>query len=969
MPDPPPVPTSISTGVGGGGGTKKKFGQNLNRLVPAAAPPPPTGVARLSSRTSTKSTGLAFLSSKTKLSASSSSASGGGAAAASANGPGGGTAGGKGTPAASPTKPPPPVVAPEPKSAHDALLTAAAAEAGLVTYPRAEEREVDAWGTVQQSKEQKAAAAAAAERKAREEEEERQKQQQKLQLAEERKRELMERRRQREATLARAEGDAEGANTNTDAAAAAAAENPVESQPDVMARLARERAAARKAEEEERFRLQREGAARRLRELEEKMGASPAANSSGHASSSRAAAAVDPTEVQNWRQRSRPQQLGTQIKLERLGGGGASGAGGGADAAAGRYGGPRSSPPKNSIMAAAAAARKASGGLAGSPSHRGRAAGDALANRSLWDPNQGRTFSSLVGGSTTGVVATAEDMGGGYGGNAPVEQDPVSPLKDYDDSFDRGDGTGGRSGRMVVDVDEYRRGGGSRRDRRRADSNAGSSDRGRSNSNVSDYDRYAYEVEPPEMDRVIHVADYETTDRGEGTRKVEAPRLLFDPTTGSMVAAKNVPAEKKAKKSSNKKERKSRATADGGGPLLLRRPDDNDDGGKSSSRKGSKKERTKRGDEAKSGKNGSRSRAQPKLPRTCGVLYRRDDRGRFVCADGCDADQGYGAHSVPGGKIRNPAGHAAFVKEQKRMQQEAAAYRTSSRGDGGYYGNGTYQQGDDYGQDYMGGYEGYGGYGDAGASKEEELMAPEVALVKADEDLKLMVGEDSPTLKPSAREFAPSQAALAAASSAPTANAKNGKSGDDAKTKSNSNAFAALYVDDEEEDDTDDEDHAIGLGFDPTQNMDAVMMSPASSPRKGKVEVEAEPFELAMGQMTVVETEDGEGSPRMPFSGRRGKSEASRLLGNVSAAWSISETGGAEKAADGGGADFTTAFGNWNVTSDGGEEDVDQHKMPASFLNLEEFGSSEDLVGIGGILNGLDDDDDDDDDESENEDG
>jgi hypothetical protein len=454
------------------------------------------------------------------------------------------------------------------------------------------------------------------------------------------------------------------------------------------------------------------------------------------------------------------------------------------------------------------------------------------------------------------------------------------------------------------------------------------------------------------MDRVIHVADYETTDRGEGARKVEAPRLLFDPTTGSMVAAKNMPAEKKAKKSS-KKERKSRATADGGGgPLLLRRPDDSDDGGKSSSRKGNKKERTKRGDEAKSSKKGSRSRAQPKLPRTCGVLYRRDDRGRFVCADGCDADQGYGAHSVPGGKIRNPAGHAAFVKEQKRMQKEAAAYRASSRGDGGYYGNGGYQQGDDFVQDYKGGYEGFGGFG---APKKEEMVAPEVALVKAGEDLKLMVGEDSPTLKPSAREFAPSQAALAAASSAPAANAKNGKGGDDAKVKSSSNALAALCVDDEEEEDSDNEDHAIGLGFDPTQNTDAVMMSPAGSPSKGKVKIEAEPFELAMGQMTVVETEDGEGSPRMPFSGRRGKAEASRLLGNVSAAWSLSETGRTEGPPDGENAAFTAAFGNWNLTSEGGEEDTNQSKMPASFLNLKEFGSSEDLVGIGDIFNTLDD--------------
>ena len=607
-------------------------------------------------------------------------------------------------------------------------------------------------------------------------------------------------------------------------------------------------------------------------------------------------------------------------------------------------------------MAAAAAARKASAG--GLPSSPGKGGGDsALAARSLWDPNKGQTFSSLVGGSTTGVVAAAEDSGGGDG-NAPAaaggayEEDPGSPLKDYDDSFDRGDGRGGagRGGRTVIDVDGYRRGGSGRQ--RGGGGGDRDRDRDRSNSNVSDYGRYAYEVGPPEMERTIHVADYETTDRGEGARKAEAPRLLFDPTTGSMVEAKGRPPEKKAKKS--KKERKSRsAAAADGGPLLLRRPEDNDDGGKSAARKGSKKEKTKRGDDAKSGKKGSRSRTEPKLPRTCGVLYRRDDRGRFVCADGCDADQGYGAHSVPGGKIRNPAGYAAFVKEQKRVQQEAATYRASSRGDGGYYANGGYQQGDGYGQDYMGGYEGYGGYGDAGASKEEELMAPEVALVKADEDLKLMVGEDSPTLKPSAREFAPSQAALAAASSAPAASAKKGKSGDDAKTKSNKNTFAALY-DDEKEENTGDEDHAIGLGFDPTQNMDDVMMSPAGSPSKGKVEIEAEPFELAMGQMTVAETDDDiEGSPRMPFSGRRGKSEASRLLSNVAATWSLSETGGAEETTNGAdAAASTTAFGDWKVTGDGGEAADDQ--VPASFLDLDQFGSTEDLAAIGGILHDLD---------------
>ena len=84
----------------------------------------------------------------------------------------------------------------------------------------------------------------------------------------------------------------------------------------------------------------------------------------------------------------------------------------------------------------------------------------------------------------------------------------------------------------------------------------------------------------------------------------------------------------------------------------------------------------------------------------------------------------------------------------------------------------------------------------------------------------------------------------------------------------------------------------------------------------------------------------------MPFSGRRGKSEASRLLSNVAATWSLSETGGAEEATNGG--TFTTAFGDWKLTSDGGEAADEQ--VPASFLDLEQFGSTEDLAAIGGIL-------------------
>ena len=56
-----------------------------------------------------------------------------------------------------------------------------------------------------------------------------------------------------------------------------------------------------------------------------------------------------------------------------------------------------------------------------------------------------------------------------------------------------------------------------------------------------------------------------------------------------------------------------------------------------------------------------------KIPRTCGVLYKVDEAGKYICADGCEADQGYGAHSVPGGRIRNPTAHAQFLGQQQRL--------------------------------------------------------------------------------------------------------------------------------------------------------------------------------------------------------------------------------------------------------------------------------------------------------------
>jgi hypothetical protein len=256
-----------------------------------------------------------------------------------------------------------------------------------------------------------------------------------------------------------------------------------------------------------------------------------------------------------------------------------------------------------------------------------------------------------------------------------------------------------------------------------------------------------------------------------------------------------------------------------------------------------------------------------------------------------------------------------------------------------------------------------------GGKVETEEVAPEVPLVTADEDLKLIVGEDSPTLKPSAREFAPSHAALAATSVRGT----NKKSSDDADAADAKNkeeeemddvaagfAIDGIIGDDEEDEDDDDEVHAVGLGFDPTLNMDSVMMSPAGSPSKGNVD--AEPFALALGQMAVVETEDVGGSPRMPFSSRMGKkADGSRILGNVSTAWSLSA--GAEES-NGGNAFAASTFSNWGLLGNAaGGDDADtkaadgeagKEQSAASFLSLStKLGSPDDAspwgTGFGGL--------------------
>jgi hypothetical protein len=261
---------------------------------------------------------------------------------------------------------------------------------------------------------------------------------------------------------------------------------------------------------------------------------------------------------------------------------------------------------------------------------------------------------------------------------------------------------------------------------------------------------------------VIHISNYETRDRGERNNNA-GPRMLFDPKSGSMVAApsREESAGGRGKKA-KPKGRKERAAARDSG-------DDDNGTGKPKRGRGRKDERrdrkrledgdaTPKDDSYNKKRGGAKLKpAENRLPRTCGVLYKRDEQGNCVCVDECEGgDQGYGAHSVPGGRVRNPIEYSKFVAQEKAYQHEGV--------NGLAYGVAGYDDDQAYGGDQA--Y--YSGRDASFASpkQEPELVQKEIDWVKPDEKIELVTGADSPTLQATASTWVPSQAALAAAAAA-----------------------------------------------------------------------------------------------------------------------------------------------------------------------------------------------------------
>lgn len=290
---------------------------------------------------------------------------------------------------------------------------------------------------------------------------------------------------------------------------------------------------------------------------------------------------------------------------------------------------------------------------------------------------------------------------------------------------------------------------------------------------------------------VIQLTSYEDRDRGERNSS-NGPRMLYDPKSGSMVAVTPRDEASKGKRGKHKGRQD---------PSSPRRAPKAENGEGSNGRSGKKgkgrkddtpqKRDRRRGDsidvatpvreDAKKKNRGGKSKqADGRLPRTRGVLYVRDDKGNCYCADGCDGDDGFGSHSVRGGRVRNPVEHA------KLFEQQGVA--------GGDRFDGTYKN---------------VGYDADSLEKNPEEPQPMIDLVKPNEKIELLTGApDSPTLQATAAPWAPSEAALAAAAAA-----KDSGEGDLAEVQNQGDEDAS--ENNAESENNGDEEETVSTSFEP----------------------------------------------------------------------------------------------------------------------------------------------------------
>ncbi|KAL7489892.1 hypothetical protein ACHAW6_015619 [Cyclotella cf. meneghiniana] len=204
------------------------------------------------------------------------------------------------------------------------------------------------------------------------------------------------------------------------------------------------------------------------------------------------------------------------------------------------------------------------------------------------------------------------------------------------------------------------------------------------------------EESPPPSVRMVNLNSFEDRDRGvgRGPSSGSGPRMLFDPTSGSLVAAPSgeslqhhhhhqqqhsplVGVKGSVKKTKSQQQQLSQKPLPGAGKYV-----DNTTKFLSRRQEGDTAKQKQVLQHKKDKIIPANPRSPPKssrvkLPRTRGVLFRMDERGNYVNADECEADCGYGQHSVPGGKVKNHDAYAKLIEQNQQPTQQENSFQKS----------------------------------------------------------------------------------------------------------------------------------------------------------------------------------------------------------------------------------------------------------------------------------------------------
>jgi hypothetical protein len=328
----------------------------------------------------------------------------------------------------------------------------------------------------------------------------------------------------------------------------------------------------------------------------------------------------------------------------------------------------------------------------------------------------------------------------------------------------------------------------------------------------------------------------------------------------------------------------------------------------------------------------------PTRPRTCGVLYARDDNRNFYCVDGEEPDLGYGAHSVPGGRIKNPEAYAKYEetrkqakqgpkarKEKKAEQREQAKKEKPKKPT-----IRSKRWKNNSGPDDMGDFDGV--EDEPGVEMENEESALQHDWVTANDRLELITGVESPTLQATAKEFSPAAFKIQEAKQGKKSSLNHrGKGTPNPKTRKNNLSKSQV----------DDDEAQLGLGFDPSFNMDSVIQSPMVDPINP-------PDGLHAVDLTALSLEPAlQGSTKTTshiFAFESGSTWGANSHGGIGASeWGVTSNSPRLES------------NSWNIASSAaGESKGFASALPTSFLSLPSNGNSWGGFGTASTLNGGD---------------